>query len=248
MATSDDGGRTFSFPRRLDSSTYPGGDASLGVAHGVLAASYQSGSDAVFETSTDGGEHWLQHVAPASGTLAADPAHLGHYAVLADTGIISVGTAVDVYTTSDSGLSWTGPIAINGPLVSGEFVKPWIAFSSTGMLGAVWRSQYSDNSFDVWAAMSADGGSHFSRPLKLTSTPSPPDSPIYGDDTSVVAFGYGPTAGCVYVGWGDGHDQGSTGAWDTWLSSMPLSAYGAVSDDGAVLQGSCAAHPGQQLG
>lgn len=237
VATSNDGGKSFSLPVPMDTPAYQGGGAEPQAANGVLAASYQSGSAAVLETSTDDGAHWVQHVAPASGELAADPVHPGHYAVQTVS-----NTAVNVYTTSDSGVTWTGPVAINGPPAS-RFFQPWIAFSSTGLLGAVWRSGYADHSFDVWSAISADGGTQFGQPLKLTETPSPRTSPLFGDDFSNVTFGYGPTSGCVYVGWGDGHDQGSTGLWDNWLASVPLSAYSEVSAHGAVLQGSCAAHP-----
>jgi hypothetical protein len=63
--------------------------------------------------------------------VAADPAHLGRFAVM-----VPAGNDLDVYITDDSGRRWTGPAVITAP----NAFKPWIEFGPTGLLGVVWRT------------------------------------------------------------------------------------------------------------
>ena len=111
-----------------------------------------------------------------------------------------------MYQTRDSGATWTGPTTVtdSGP----AFTKfhTWLNYSSTGVLGMVWRARTASGTtapYAVWAAVSDDGGATFKPPLQVSSQPSPPPAPGTfngaADDYSNVAVG----ADRLWVSWAD---------------------------------------------
>ena len=146
-------------PHRLGGGGTPGysitGSSNMSAAHGVLATTFAESSTAacafftgatapcsVFQTSTDSGVTWTRHNLPvpsnAAGTrwLAADPARAGHYTVMV---MDSTSSELLVYQTSDSGVTWQGPAVVTED-TSVVHYKPWISYSSEGVLGVMWRS------------------------------------------------------------------------------------------------------------
>jgi hypothetical protein len=167
----------------------------------------------VFETTTPAAlkdtakDPWTRHVvavpdvtSASSGGLtrvavAADPAHVGHYAFA-----VPVAGNLEVWTTADGGTTWarsttitpgTAPQAQRGDLVN----KQAIAYSPTGALGVSWRNQHppapgaaSDihgqpvTTFDVYAMVSRQGGDGWSEAVHLnTNGPTIPNSSMSDD-------------------------------------------------------------------
>ena len=83
--------------------------------------------------------------------------------------------------------------------------RPWMAYSPNGVLGLMWRANEPGPGptyeYTVWAAISKDGGTTFSRPLEITAAPSPAPDPAYlgSDDVSFINL----TSKDAIVGWAD---------------------------------------------
>lgn len=122
------------------------------------------------------------------GFVAADPSQPGRFAILT-TG----GGSVQIYVTLDRGISWVDAVRLNGhPGAKYPFAvqRPWISYSPIGVLAVFWRSNYPGSPpaatglppgpQDVFAAVSFDGGSTFSEPLKLNARPgASPDPALF---------------------------------------------------------------------
>jgi hypothetical protein len=177
-----------------------------------------------FQTSTDEGQHWTRHHVPLpaegfSGLLAfvaADPGRPGRYAV----GLQSQDeTKLDVLVTDDSGATWSGPHTIP-EAVKGKDFKAWMDYGPTGVLGFMWKKQRDDltppakapanasgawsppdlvgAAFDVYAAISCDGGKRWLPPLRVNAVSSPP-GPNRQDDLSHLVL----DAHEAHLVWGD---------------------------------------------
>jgi Neuraminidase (sialidase) len=177
----------------------------------------------IFQTSQDGGATWSRHVMPVPNThagfvlVAADPSKKGkgHFAVG-----LSMNTDGEfhVYQTRDGGATWTGPAVVTEDASKPRFHGN-MAFSRQGVLGLMWRTRQMAPGqklppqrlpgmgpsvpYNVWAAVSRDGGATFSEPLKASSvdSPAPQSGPFAGsgDDFSGLAV----EGNEVYVGWAD---------------------------------------------
>jgi hypothetical protein len=228
VASSADGGRTWSKFVPTDSSDYPsgptGGFSSGPVASGgVLVAAYLAASApgrscspcVMLETSTDDGVTWNRHVTPLparppataeldqtylfSPYLAGDPSTPGRYAIMVPS---ADGAGLLVTVTGDAGHTFSPPMTL-AESTTGIRVLPWIAYGPTGALGAIWRTVAPDGSYTVWTAVSPTGDGRFAPPVQLSSALSPaPASQLAGDDASDVEVG---TRDLLAV-WGDRRD------------------------------------------
>jgi len=230
--------RAHSFGRiySTDTPTYPHDPQTFGgniaVSHGVMATAY-SASQApgatcpcmIFETSTDRGATFARHVVPLVNSasspepfIAADPAAKGRFAL---TVFDATGTENQVYVTSDSGQTWQGPTLV-GETPPNQRFKPWIAYGPSGVLALVWRTQYTNQSYDVWAAISRQTstiGAVFSAPLRVSSGPAAPYPNGYfaGDDFSWVIA----DRNNVHVGWGNS----GSGTVQVRYARIPLTTF-----------------------
>ena len=141
----------------------------------------------------------------------ADPTRKGVFYVMVPIG----AGKLSVYRTPDAGKTWSKPASFGVPNTS--VVKPWLAISPTGVVGAGWRAERSDRTYDFWAAVSYDKAKTFSKPIRLSRAVSPPAPPYYaaGDDTSTVAL----SKTHLYAAWGDwrgGHLE------DIWWGGFAL--------------------------
>jgi hypothetical protein len=175
----------------------------------------------IFQTSADAGATWSRHVMQVPSThagfvlVAADPSKQGHFAV----GLSMNGDGeYHVYQTRDAGETWTGPAILTEDASKPRFHGN-MAFSRQGVLGIMWRSRQLPPGqkpapqtmpgmgpsvpYNVWAAISRDGGGAFSAPLKVSAADSPaPQAGAFagsGDDFSALAV----EGNYVYVGWAD---------------------------------------------
>jgi hypothetical protein len=214
---SDDHGRTWKGPRTS------GSDAT--AANGVVATLLSSNS--VFATSNDEGQTWKttnQHPTPsaisassATGNLwvRADPSHPGRYAIEQET-----TSTINVWVTQNSGVSWSGPVKLAESTSSNDQRSfSWMNYGPTGVLGVTWRTSYKNLNpynpvpghgvYDVWVAISTDGGQVFAPPVRVSSALSYPPSVTSqywgawsspgGDDFQDLVTGPANT----YLVWGD---------------------------------------------
>jgi hypothetical protein len=81
----------------------------------------------------------------------------------------------------------------------------------------MWRTYYTDGSYDVWSSASHDGGSTFDPPVRMSTrtSPRPPPTYVAGDDTGTLAFG--PQH--IYVAWADWR---TGNAATIWWAGLPL--------------------------
>jgi hypothetical protein len=108
-----------------------------------------------------------------------------------------------------------------------------MAYSPTGVLGLMWKTRDqaptvaptarnpppSPAPYDVWAAISRDGGATFSEPLKVSSAPSPGPKPgIFATD-ALSSMALGPQE--AFVTWGDWR----TGELSSFFSAIKLQAF-----------------------
>ena len=215
ITVSTDRGFHWSTPRNVGSTSL----GPIGAAYGIVAGVYTSGSDRIFETSTDHGATWVRNVMPVGtgtggGTTAADPTARGRFAVLLTRG----SNTLEVWITTDAGRTaahWTQAKVFTA--ASGDtFAHPWIAYSPNGALGVRWRSRHSDGSFDVDAAVSRNGGTTWGNPVRLTGArgPSPSSGPaLPGDD---CACNLHLTNTRLLTTWGDT----TTGNRELWFGSF----------------------------
>jgi len=162
------------------------------------------------ECSTCWTRHSIPGLSAAGGTslsypvlVASDPTRAGHFTVAA---LDAERTKYLVYQTFDAGKSWTPRATIVTNSATTQKFKPWLSYSSTGVLGLMWRSYTEQGSgpnlpYEIWAAISKNGGTTFSAPLKISTAPSPAPDPAYNtlDDTSFLSL----TGHSALVGWGD---------------------------------------------
>jgi hypothetical protein len=236
VTASTDEARSFGLVYALDSTDYPHatqGGGTIAAAHGALAAAYTAtqapGASCpcvIFETSTDHGSTFARHVVPlvnaatAPGPfLTADPSTKGRFAL---TVLDSTGTENQVYVTDDSGATWHGPTLV-GETPANQRFKPWMSYSPSGQLALVWRTKYSNGSYDVWSAIGHDGGQNgavFSAPVRVSSATAPYPPGYYGgDDFSFIVA----DRKYVHVGWGDSR----SGATQDWYARIPLTSFGS---------------------
>jgi hypothetical protein len=106
------------------------------------------------------------------------------------------------------------PIAM---LSRGTISKPWMAYGTTGVLGFIWKQRRDDIAgpptppqspivvwgpgFDVYAAISCDGGTTWQPPLRVNAATSP-NGPSGQDDLSYVAL----DRKYMHMVWGDRRD------------------------------------------
>jgi hypothetical protein len=242
VTRSRDHGKTWSRVQPMDTRAYPadftGGFSGIPTAaHGVLATAYVAGRRStpgcspcvVFETSTDGGAHWLQRVAhevtvfesgvenPTASNpndqvqpyVAADPSRKDHYALMV---LDKEETKLLVYRTTDSGRHWRGPVVV---AVSGATLleRPWLAYGPNGALGLMVRADRPDGSYDVWGKVAPDGDLRFGPTTRISTVLSPaPNTHSAVDDISSAVL----DDHFLHAAWGDDR----TGSIQPWYGRL----------------------------
>jgi hypothetical protein len=212
LVISKDHGKTWTSKQEI-------GSNHLAVNHGVIATAVQS-SGLQFKLSKNNGKTYTQTAvrgADSGGSgdwISADPTHAGRFAAMQQ-----VGDTLEILITPDNGRTWSKPLHVS---VAGRGVGlPWFDYGPNGDLGVMWKSTDPDTKkFLVYAALMRAGSKTFSRPLKVSTTPSPGADFVNegaGDDLSWITVDRGMT----YLGWGDRR----TGMLQAWFASVPFSSY-----------------------
>jgi hypothetical protein len=175
----------------------------------------------MFQASTDDGKKWNRSRVPVTefsgrAWVAADPSKKAHFSVMV---LNRDSTQLQVFQTTDAGKTWSAPTVVMEDATKKHY-KPWMAYSRQGVLALMWRTHQPAPGqsvpatpggfgegptfpYNVWAAVSRDGGATFSEPLKVSGADSPaPQGGVFGnaaDDYSSVAA----DGDYVYVGWAD---------------------------------------------
>ena len=200
-----------------------------------------------FETSTDQGEHWTRHYVPVPGgfngqrsNVSVDPGRPGRYAISVLT---PSRTNFLILVTNDSGATWSAPVTFP-ETVSGVNFKQWMDYGPTGVLGLVWKKQRDDltpplpaaaqggpdrgatsPAFDVYSAISCDGGTTWLPPVRVNAITSPA-GPAGNDDLSYIAL----DAKYAHMVWGDRrmlpkvkNVPGASGGLQAYYGRVPFS-------------------------
>lgn len=248
LRASHDDGRTWGVIYPIDNDQYPGGwFAGVGgfsAAYGHLAVAYNASEVpaelnrkcpcTVLGTSENDGRTFDHHVlpplpaeyAPKSDPnpmramfgvmVSADPTKEGRYAVAR-----IAGTRILISITEDGGKTWQDPV-VAAEIPENAFTwQHAMKYSAGGNLGMIWKAVYPDKSFDLWSAVSKNGGHSFTT-VRVSHAVSPPYNPIrgnfmFGDDLSSMDI----DADYLYAVWGDNR----SGFEGSWFGRVPLSAY-----------------------
>jgi hypothetical protein len=174
--------------------------------------------------------------------VAADPTKQGAFSVL-----FSSSGGVESYLTQDDGKTWTHSATLPG-LPSTTIANLTAAYSTKGVLALAWRVIYpsptprpprprplpaykltkphvfegTPESYEIWSAVSRDGGKTFSSPMKVSTERSPGASrrrgmSEHGNDFISVAL----DDDFAHMTWFDNR----SGFQATWYGRVPLSDY-----------------------
>jgi len=159
--------------------------------------------------------------------VAADPSKEGRYALARNS-----GRTIMVTVTQDGGKTWSQPVVAAQLPEGASFGHTAMKYSPKGDLALIWKAMYAGGervgtnsqmigSFDLWSAVSRDGGSVF-RTVRVSHAVSPPyilerSNFLFGDDLASVDV----DDNYVHVVWGDNR----SGFEGTWYGQVPLSAY-----------------------
>ncbi|NOZ93974.1 MAG: exo-alpha-sialidase [Acidobacteria bacterium] len=210
-----------------------GGDGALWIVYPSVGSDACPGRVCLLAAvSRDGGLTFthsrVSDVNPASRrgyilfqTLAADPVRPGRCSVAWPDGRFDPdGSDLLFVHTTDGGATWSAPERINdNPLGLGVGVdQPWAAAGPNGSLAIVWRDRRAagtglDVPFEIYAAVSPDGGDHFLPNRKLSDQPSPYDRvPCCNSFLGLALDG-----NRLHAAWGDFRD----GLWNIYYARAP---------------------------
>ncbi len=186
----------------------------------------------LLETTPNNGATWSHFPVPNSSDspgggggplVAADPTRPGHITVAF---LNRANTSLTVLQTHDGGNTWSTPtsVAENANI----HWKPWMAYGPDGTLGLMWRTwtgAANTSSYNVWAAISFDGGSNFTKPLEVSNGDSPPPNsaltfPTFADDFSNITLDRQD----AFIAWADWRPGGGTQR-QGFISEVKLQAF-----------------------
>ncbi|MDH4125829.1 MAG: glycoside hydrolase [Gammaproteobacteria bacterium] len=233
ITASTDGGKSFGNVYAWDSPEYPQSSRGISAAagHGIVAVGYVAASApsaacpcVVLGISRNQGESFDYRVLdqfivtpPAPGerpsnggfvNIAIDPSRTGRIALLKYE-----AAAYSVAISEDFGTTWGEFVPAGHTPEAVRFTKPAFEFSRDGVLGLIWRAVYDDDSYDIWAAVSLDGGQSFGASHRVSHARSPAfdkyrNAGLFGDDIQDLAMDNEN----LHLVWGDSR-AGFQGVW-----------------------------------
>ncbi len=249
FTVSHDKAHSFGTIRATDSLEWPqAARASVAAGHGKLAEVYvaskvPAGEDAqcpceVFGISADEGKTFTRHVlknvsVPPSATsrasgpdgggalsgLVADQTTPGRFTAMRY--VAQPAPHYELTTTNDNGATWSDFVSVGAAPGALRLIKPAIMYSREGVLGMVWKVVYPpDQSYELWSAISKDGGKTFSDPLRISHDRSPARQ-YYRDSHNDDTDGLDLTGDSLFAIWGDTR----AGFQGSWFGKVDLSSY-----------------------
>ena len=175
--------------------------------------------------------------------VVADPTKRGMFSVLFPT-----SRGIDAFLTEDTGKTWTAHPSFLHGVPSTRIVNLTASYSPKGVLGLAWRVIYPlahpgpprprplpaykltkphvfvdlPEHFEIWSAISRDGGRTFSAPFKVSTAPSPGVSRRRGiDDHGADFISEAVDNDFVHMTWFDDR----AGFRGTWYGRVPIADY-----------------------
>ncbi len=214
-----------------------GGDGRVWITYPSIGSAACGGPSVVCllsATTADGGATFVRSriaaVVPAGSrgyrlfqTTAADAVRPGTgYVFWPDGRFDPAGSDILFSRSTDGGSSWSEPIRINdNPEGQGVGVdQPWAATGDNGIVAVIWRDRRgggtgSDAPFEIYAAVSWNGGDSFPPNTKLSDQPSAPDNLPCCNSFEGLAIG----GGGLHAVWGDGREL----VWEIYTARLNLS-------------------------
>jgi len=239
ITASTDGGKSFGTVYSWDSPEYPQGSRGLAAtaAHGFVAVAYVAAAApeaecpcVVFGISRNQGETFDYHVLdqftvtpPPPGQrssnggfvkITADPTTAGRIAMLRYQ-----DTEYSVAVSEDFGATWSDFVRAGHSPDAVRLTRPAFEYSRDGVLGLIWRAIYDDGGYDVWAAISLDGGPTFGASQRVSHARSPAydkfrNAGLFGDDIQDLSM----DSENLHLVWGDSR----AGFQGVWYGRVPL--------------------------
>ena len=124
--------------------------------------------------------------------------------------------------SEDHGQTWSPFVTAANPNDATSFDRQLaFQFDRNGVLAIAWRQVYADGTYDLWSAISKDGGYHFSQPLRVSHAKSPSQSykrsQTQNDDVVDVSM----DKDNIHFIWGDQR----AGFLGSWYAKVALSSY-----------------------
>ena len=150
--------------------------------------------------------------------ISADPTRAGRIAMLRAEG----ANKYTVSASDDWGQTWSPFVTAGTTPDAVSLSKPSFEYSRDGVVGLMWRAVYADRTYDIWAAISKDGGHTFSKPLRVSHAKSPASDPyrnagLFGDDIQDLSM----DRESMHLVWGDSR----AGFQGTWYGRVKLSDF-----------------------
>lgn len=198
--------------------------------------------------STDGGNSFTRYDAMhyAANSVNNDTLYQGSYSLSANP--VNAGNLVFQCTDSrngdmdvlsvysnDGGLTWSGtPACVNNDGLGNGYGQDmsWGCFSPSGVYGVVWRDRRNGinndtSDFEIYTALSMDGGANFSGNYKFSSAPSSFVNMQRGNDF----LGLCMTNSAIAANWCDTR----TGNNEIFFRSESMSVISAISNTGTKM-------------
>jgi hypothetical protein len=149
--------------------------------------------------------------------ITADQTKAGRFAMLKYE-----NTQFMVAVSDDYGSNWSDFVSAGSSPDPAFLAKPAFEFSRDGVIGLLWRAYYADDSYDVWSAISRDGGKAFSKSLRISHARSPGfdvfrNAGLFGDDIQDLSM----DTDSIHLVWGDSR----AGFQGVWYGHVPFAAY-----------------------
>ncbi|MBI4645985.1 MAG: exo-alpha-sialidase [Bacteroidia bacterium] len=242
LRSTSDGGATWSSIRQVDDSLFSMGTMKVSYApisidaDGKVYLTYFSYNPQVspyirqfVATTTDTGNTFQRYVAvnifPLYAklpfyTISADPVNPGN-AIIAWCDTRFGDLDILLSKTGNGGQSWTEPVRVNDDPVNTGIVQDqvWSFFSPSGTLALAWRDRRindtsSTSPFDIYTAVSTDGGVSFEPNIRLSDVSSP-----YSALSCCNSFiGVALTDNLLVSAWGDFRNSN----WDIYFSKSDI--------------------------
>jgi hypothetical protein len=247
---SSNGGSSWSNDIQVSTTSYPGFHNSMGIMNvsqnGTLNIVYVSlqglNPSFAFAKTTDLGQTFSRNypspfysvndsIYQASYTLTSDPANPQNLNMIF-IGKVFNDPDVFIVRSTNGGSNWSSPLRINDDALNNGIGQDmsW-SFQTNGMLGAAWRDRRNGvpgslSQFDVYFAISTDGGLTFGNNIKVTNQISPfNNNGVKGNDF----LGFAIANNKAHITWADFRNGGIN--WEIYYNNTIITGIKKISTE-----------------
>lgn len=153
--------------------------------------------------------------------MSADFTKAGRYALLKYT-VENGHPGFSVTVSEDHGQTWSPFVTAATSADATAFDRQLaFQFDRNGVLAIAWRQVYADGTYDLWSAISKDGGYHFSQPLQVSHARSPSRSYHRSQTQNDDVVDLSMDKDAIHFVWGDQR----AGFLGSWYAKVALSSY-----------------------